>query len=124
MTTTATSADQETLDQRVRGEVNALRGRFNISQAVLGRVIGVTQTQMSQRLRGDLEFKLVEIEKIARFFGTTPGYLLGYENAPRPKGPGGGLGYTARDLNPEPADSLLAQVVGWIGRGTRELVAA
>lgn len=107
---TAANLHPEPLDRRVRDEVNALRGRFRVSQQALGRALGVTQTQMSARLRGHVPLTLGEVEVLAAFFGTTPGYLMGYENAPRPVGPGGGLGYAIGDLNPEPADSVLPLV--------------
>ena len=100
MSTATHTPPVEPLESRVRDEVNALRGRFRVSQATLGRVLGVTQSQMSARLRGAVPLTLGEVEVLAEFFGTTPGYLLGYESAPRPVGPDGGLVVRHQGLEP------------------------
>lgn len=122
MSTVSYIRQQESLDERVTGEINALKGRFHVKQSTLGMVIGVSQAQMSQRLNGHKNFSLAEIELLARFFGTTPGYLMGYENAPRPVGPDGGLdGCAIRDSNPEPADSAFGQVRRLWGTFARDL---
>ena len=79
-------------------------GRFGLKHHDLTPVLGVTRTQVSQRLRGHKPFTLRDIELVADFFGTTPAFFLGYANEPRPSRPRLIDLYTSRDSNPEPAD--------------------
>lgn len=46
------------LTERVAAEVRALRGRHSVSQAELGRILGLSQPQVSARLRGRTPFTL------------------------------------------------------------------
>lgn len=74
------------MNERLAQELNALRARYGLSQEALGAVIGVTQSQMSKRLKGHVPFTLDEIEVLAAYFEMTPLELLGYAET----GPGGG----------------------------------
>lgn len=78
----------ETMNQRLAQELNALKARYSLSQTELGKVIGVTQSQMSKRLKGHVPFTLDEIEAFAAFFSMTPLELLGYAETPGPGGQG------------------------------------
>lgn len=82
----------ETMNERLAQELNALRARYGLSQETLGNVIGVTQSQMSKRLKGHVAFTLDEIEVLATYFNMTPLELLGYAETP---GPGGGTPMSA-----------------------------
>lgn len=84
----AVPADAGTLNERVARELNALRARYDRSQADLAQVIGVTQSQMSKRLKGTVPFTLTDIERFAAYFGITASDLLGYAESPHPTGPG------------------------------------
>jgi len=68
-------------------EVRALMGRRRMSQTALADVLGVTQTQVSKRLRGVIPFDIDEIERLAEYFGVDPADLLG-SSGRRPSGPG------------------------------------
>ena len=96
---------QTALSDQVAAEVRALMGRFDLLQADIAEVLGVTQTQVSRRLRGHTPFTLSDVQLLADYFQTTPLVLLGYMQEPRPTKPERGSdSYTARDSNPEPAD--------------------
>ena len=66
----------ERLADRVVSEVRAWRGRLNLTQSELGRIIGVGQTGISDRMRGKMEFSLTEIESLAVAFGIDPVELM------------------------------------------------
>ena len=96
---------QTALSDQVAAEVRALMGRFDLLQADIAEALGVTQTQVSRRLRGHTPFTLSDVQLLADYFQTTPLVLLGYMQEPRPRKPErGSNSYTARDSNPEPAD--------------------
>lgn len=104
--TQAVATKQPRLSERVAAEVRAWRGRLNLSQAELGRILGVTQTQISARLRGQMEFSLSEIETLARAFDVHPAELMGYQtpNGPTPgeRAMGGGRFFVAPATGLEP----------------------
>jgi transcriptional regulator with XRE-family HTH domain len=100
------------MNERLAQELNALRGRYNLSQTELGAVIGVTQSQMSKRLKGGVPFTLDEVETLARYFSMTPMQLLGEAESPRPNGPGAPSLLPRLDSNQQPSDFTYAQVSG------------
>ena len=69
------------LSARVAGEVRAWAGRLSLSQKEIGRILGVTQGQVSARMRGNMEFSLSDIEKLAEAFGIEPLDLIAPEPA-------------------------------------------
>lgn len=98
----------------VAAEVRAWRGRLNLSQSDLGRILGVTQTQISARLRGAMEFSFSEIETLAQAFGVSPAELMGFgpqtNNSPPPGIPratGGGRQFVAPATGLEPVTCRL-----------------
>ena len=72
---------------RVVARVRSMKGLYGLNQTVLAHVLGIAQPQMSRRLRGTVPFSLGEVDALADFFSTSPGYLLGYEDGPSPKDP-------------------------------------
>lgn len=78
MAETQALGDRPSLQSRVAAEVRAWRGRLNLSQADVGRILGISQGQISARMRGQMEFSLSEVERLAEAFGIDPGELLGY----------------------------------------------
>jgi transcriptional regulator with XRE-family HTH domain len=55
--------------EAVASEVRALMGRFQVSQTALGQAIGVGQSGLSRRLRGDIPFDVDDLYAIAAYFG-------------------------------------------------------
>ena len=115
------------LNDRVAIEIRALMGRYGITQTDLADVVGVSQSQVSKRLKGIVPFTLPEIETIGAFFKISPSQLLGYAEGPQPDGPDGGqvieLGRRRRGRQAPPTG--LEPVTLWLhGSPSRELVAA
>lgn len=72
----ALQAGSDRLRDRVVAEVRAWRGRLGLTQGDLGRILGISQAQISARMRGQMEFSLTEIESLARAFGIEPTELM------------------------------------------------
>ena len=105
MSTITPFPDASNPRQMVAAEIRALLGRRGMSQSQLSQVIGISQPQLSKRLKGLIPFDLDELVLLADYFGVSVGSLFGeMTNTPRPGGPGGGGRYAIRDSNPEPAD--------------------
>jgi hypothetical protein len=105
--------DATPLTATVSGEVRALMGRHGVSQARLGQWLGLHQTALSKRLRGETEWKVSEIDSIAQAFAVHPAALMGgYATDPRPGGPDGGLPILLPrlDSNQQPSDFTSSQV--------------
>lgn len=64
------------LRDRVVAEVRAWRGRLGLTQGDLGRILGISQAQISARMRGQMEFSLSEVEALAAAFGVDPTDLM------------------------------------------------
>lgn len=80
------------LDQRISQEVRALMGRWGVSQMQLAAWLGLNQTAVSARLRGDTDWKARDLERVANGFAVHPAVLMGgYATGPGPDGPGGAL---------------------------------
>lgn len=98
----------------VSAELRAWMGRRNVNQTTLAQALGLSQSQLSKRLKGSITFDIVELERAARFLGTTVPELLGGEpSSPRPGGPDGGDGgERARWYSkPQPSDP---KVLPWV----------
>lgn len=57
------------LRERAAAEVRAWMGRTRMSQRDLAELLGVSQTQVSARMRGQMEFSLTELEMLADAWG-------------------------------------------------------
>lgn len=61
--------DASRMEESISEWAERHRTRLKISQAGIGRIIGVSQPQARDRLLGEVEFSLSEIEKLERRFG-------------------------------------------------------
>ena len=94
------------LTELVSGEIKALMGRHDVTQMMLAAWLGLPQSSVSARLKGQARWTLPEIEKVAQGFGVHPAQLMGgYAEGPRPD-PDEGLPIkrARRDSNPKPSD--------------------
>lgn len=80
-------AGDESLSERTGALVRALCARFGLKQSDVAQLLGVSQSQVSQRFRGAFAFTLPELEVLADWFSTSPAYLLGYALEPVPRKP-------------------------------------
>lgn len=71
----------DSLGTRVAAEIRAWRGRLNMSQAEVGRILGLSQGQISARMLGKVEFSLSEIERLAEAWSISVYDLLGQPDA-------------------------------------------
>ena len=80
-----------------------MMARFSLlQQADLAVILGVTQAQVSRKLRCVHPFTLDEVELLADYFSTTPPVLMGYATEPRPTQPVPPEEWHAvRELDPE-----------------------
>ena len=96
-------------------EVKAAMARFDLRQADLAKVLGITQSSASRKLKGHTPFTFDELDVLSEWFSTTPQVLMGFALEPRPKNPAykeflatdaarNSDSYTAWDSNPEPID--------------------
>jgi transcriptional regulator with XRE-family HTH domain len=78
------------LNDIVAEEVRALMARRRMSQAAVAKVLGISQSQLSKRLRSDIVFDLGEVQKLADFFGVGIVDLVSgsTHETPPPAGPG------------------------------------
>ena len=89
-------------------EVKAWMARLGYRQVDMANAIGVTQTQISARLRGQTPFTFEQLIKIAATMQITLSDLLGdqilTQKHPRPAVQDEGEACALRDSNPEPTD--------------------
>lgn len=83
---------RQPLTVQVAEEVRALMARRHVTQMQLRDVLGVSQSGISNRIRGRVPFDANEIGLLADFFQVDPADLLG-TRSPR-GGPTGGSMYT------------------------------
>jgi hypothetical protein len=95
---TEKTAEHASLDQVVGTHVHILMWTRKITQSALGRQLGIDQSALSKKLRGERGWSLDEVERAARVLGV-PMLSLFDRNW-----------YTPRDLNPEPTDSGIDNV--------------
>ena len=85
----ASAEETQSLNDQVASEVRATMGRFGLKQKDLSKALGISQAQVSSRLRGTTPFSLDDIEMIAKWFSTTPQVLMGFATEPKPVRPQG-----------------------------------
>lgn len=79
--------EQGTFAAQVAANIRAEVARRGLTQGQLAAGLGISQTNVSKRARGKVEWSLNEIETVARLLGTTVSALC-----------------AIRDSNPGPAD--------------------
>ena len=98
--------------------VRKIRRASGLSQGDLAALIGtkpntIANWESTGSGRGEVAFA----KRIELALGVPAAWTLGLTDDPRPSGgPDGGDGYTARDSNPEPADSHEARVYDFPAR--------
>jgi transcriptional regulator with XRE-family HTH domain len=76
MTTLTELHLSELLVHRVAAEVRAQAGRRGINQIGLANILGLSQPQISSRMRGHVPFRLDEIDLLAAAFGIEAAELM------------------------------------------------
>lgn len=88
-------ADEIDYAIEVGANIHQMMWRKRISQAALGRAIGVTQGTAGRKIRGEVGITIPELMKIARLLEVEPGDLLKLPEL---------------DSNQQPSGSLFSQV--------------
>lgn len=89
---TEKAAVRASLDEIVGANVHMLMWARKITQVALAGKMGIDQSGLSKRLRGERSWSLDEVDAAARILGVTVVELLERK------------WYTPRDSNPEPTD--------------------
>lgn len=76
-------------------EIKAWMARRDVNQTMLAEHLGLSQSQLSKRLRGSIVMKVDELESIADFLDVDPVVFLKPSVVPWPDGPEGGPGSRA-----------------------------
>ncbi len=63
--------------QAIGAEVRGWMARERVNQTQMARLLGISQSNFSKRLRGSVPFPVSELAIIASYFGITLGELLG-----------------------------------------------
>ncbi|WP_101574915.1 helix-turn-helix transcriptional regulator [Brevibacterium sp. 239c] len=95
---TANMEETITENQRVGLEVRAWMVRKQLKQADLAQILGFAQKNVSNRLRGQMPFRIDELMTIASYMDITLGQLLGEE--------------IVNEKNPHPMDGGSSTVAG------------
>lgn len=79
----------------VLSEIRAWMGRRDVNQTEMAEALGISQSQMSKRLRGRIPIDIVELGVMADYLGITIAELVGGEPGRSPH-PDGGMRMTGR----------------------------
>jgi|GEM_PF-2117624 len=71
----------------IAAEIRSLMGRHAKTQGDLAVALGISQSQMSKRLRGVIPLDSDELTSIATYFGVSVGSLFGESTTRLPEGP-------------------------------------
>ena len=102
MTTQPAPTRRRTKDV-VSQEVRAWAGRLGLRQRHLAEILGISQAQVSARLRGQVSWNLDELDLLATAFGVTPGEFMATPPRGIPAGASGDL-LPRLDSNQQPSD--------------------
>ncbi len=89
------------LDTLVGRKVHMMMWDRRISQTALGRQVGIDQSSLSKRLRGERNWTLDDLRAVATVLGTSIAYLVGETNE-GPEGGASGPSLPHLDSNQEP----------------------
>jgi hypothetical protein len=84
-------AQEENVDAEIGFRVHTLMWERRITQSALGEKVGVGQSGLGRRLRGERKWTPAELRSVAQELGVTVGYLFGEEEPTIPAGPKGPL---------------------------------
>lgn len=109
---------QAPLRLRVAAEVRAWRARRSMTQVQLARAMGISQAQVSSRMRGETPITIDEIEQLAGIFGVSAQTLLtgalSNDERPQPTRAEASSKLPRLDLNQQPAGCSLSLVRGGV----------
>src|SRR5690625_2164407 len=99
----------------VASELRVLMARYGQTQRDLAQLLGISQGQMSKRMKGTIAFDVTELQTIADRFNVTVADLVGGaasgHNGPSGGAPGGqskrhlgGGEWASRGSNPQPTE--------------------
>ena len=91
-----------THDARVGERVLMLMFRARITQTALGSAVGITQSALAKKLRGERKWTLDDLYAVASALGVSIFDILGNEKMP-PTPKGGGPKLPELDSNQQPA---------------------
>lgn len=103
--------------------VRLLMADRQVNQTMLAVVLGITQTQVSARLRGRTPWHIADLEALAAYFGVSVPELVGGNAGINPGGGGGGE-RARRDSNPQPSDPKVVPIRQMPKSGVRDRKAA
>lgn len=116
----AERTEKRQMDAEVGRRVHMLMWDQGLTQTAFGARVGIDQSSVAKKLRGQRGWSIDELVITARALNTTVAYLVGEIDDPL---------CTPRDLNPEPTDSGMPGVLASIvhidqARSMRQRVAA
>ncbi|WP_081802281.1 helix-turn-helix domain-containing protein [Actinotalea ferrariae] len=92
------------LHERVAAVVRGEMARYEVTQARLAGVLGITQQSVSRKRAGTSPWTLDELETVAPLFGSTADELVRQARELRPVDPAGGDQWAPWGSNPQPTD--------------------
>ena len=106
MNTTVEQLDTSDVNREVGRRVHMLMWDAHMTQTTMGPMIGLQQSALSKKLKGERGWNLAELLMIGQIFGVSISYLVGESENRHPDHPNGGSCSVCapRDLNPEPTD--------------------
>ena len=96
----------DSADQIAGRKIHMLMWDMKLSQRKLAPQLGLTQSTLSKKIRGECGWSIAELLTVARELNTSVAYLVGESSHPRSAEPVAldASKYTPWDLNPEPTD--------------------
>lgn len=83
-----TQAQRGNLDYEVSRRVNMLMWERKTTQVNLAKLLGVGQSGLSKKVRGEVGWSVADLVAVSAALGTTVAYLVGETDEPRdPKSP-------------------------------------
>lgn len=97
--------ERPNVDAEIGRRIFHLMWDAKITQTQMGQRIGVGQSTLSKKLRGERPWYSGELREAALMLGVTVGFLFGEEDEKAPTPKGEGLSLPGLDSNQEPAGS-------------------
>lgn len=93
------ATDGPSVDELIGERVHTIMWRSKIPQKEIGALLGIDQSAVSKKLRGQRAWSADDLVRVARRLNVSVGVLFGEEPPPT----GGGL-WAPRGSNPQPTD--------------------